>query len=95
MEFDPDPNIFWFSLASLVIFTGGGSNLSYFRTGPENPKSVFVRTKLPANGLVEEDVRVDDPNLKLILFYCKTGEGIDQISKPDVSNIVILYLPPH
>ena len=82
MELDPDPNKFRFSLASLLIFTGGGSNLSYFRTGPENPKSVFVRTKLPANGLVEEDVRVDDPNLKLILiYYCKSREGIDQVAK--------------
>ena len=82
MQLDPDPNKFWFSLASLVIFTGGGSNLSYFRTGPENPKSVFVRTKLPANGLVEEDVRVDDPNLKLtLIYYCKSGEGIDQAAK--------------
>ena len=53
---------------SLVMFTGGGSNLSYLRTGPENPKSVLVRTRLLVNGLVVEDDKVEDPNLKQLLL---------------------------
>ena len=57
------------SLVSFVILTGGGSNLSYLRTGPENPKSVLFRTKLAVRGLDVEDVNVDEPNLKLIQVY--------------------------
>ena len=49
---------------SFVIFTGGGSNLSYFKTGPEKPKSVLFRTKLAVKGRDVDDVNVDDPNLK-------------------------------
>ena len=51
-------------MVSFVILTGGGSNLSYFRTGPENPKSVLFLTKFAVKGLDVEDVNVDDPNLK-------------------------------
>ena len=57
------------SPASFVIFTGGGSNLSYLRTGPENPKSVLFRTKLAVKGLDVEDVNVDEPNLKIMQVY--------------------------